>query len=129
MRIQTFKNHKGLIYGTDSKRIGCDKDGILRIGTAEVNISAVGESVMPVILNGCTGTYTATFTDKNGEVFELERVTLKEGRIVPPPQQAVDFMELRCRAELLEEQCKALSEEITELRKIFDTNSLNFLIK
>lgn len=129
MRIQTFKNHKGLIYGTDSKRIGCDKDGILRIGTAEVNISAVGESVMPVILNGCTGTYTATFTDKNGEVFELERVTLKEGRIVPPPQQAVDFMELRCRAELLEEQCKALSEEITELRNIFDTNSLNFLIK
>ena len=40
MRIQTFNNGKGLIHGTDNKRIGCDIAGTLKIGTAEVEISA-----------------------------------------------------------------------------------------
>lgn len=33
MIIQTFKNMKGIIYGEDPKRIGCDKSGVLKIGT------------------------------------------------------------------------------------------------
>ena len=70
MRIQTFKSKKGLIYGADAKRIGCDKDGILRIGSAEIGIFAESESIMPVLFNGCTGTYGATFTDKYGDVFD-----------------------------------------------------------
>lgn len=129
MKIQTFKNKKGLIYGDDAKRIVCDKDGILKIGSAEISISADTETIMPALFNGCTGIYRATFTDKYGDVFELEKVTIKGGRIESPPQSAVEFMELRCKVEALENRCNQLEEEIIALRNIFDTDSLNFLIK
>ena len=128
MRIQTFKNKKGLIYGADAKKISCDKEGILKIGTAEMKISADAETIMPVLFNGVTGAYKATFTDTNGEVFDLGRVIVRGGRIEPPPQSAVEYMELRVRAEALEARCNALEEEVFRLRNIFDTNSLNILI-
>ncbi len=129
MKIQTFKNRKGLIYGDDQKRIGCDKEGILKIGTTEVMISPETESIMPVLFNGCTGNYSATFTDKYGDVFDLGKVTVKGGRISAPPQIAVEFMDLRCKLDALEEMCNGMQEQIRELSNIFDTNSLNFLIK
>jgi hypothetical protein len=119
---------KGLIHGSDPKRIGCDKEGTLKIGTTEVSISPEAESVMPLLFNGCTGDYKATFTDKYGNVYELEKVSVRNGRILPPPQVSVDFMELRCRADELEATCDSLMEQVRELRNIFDTNSLNFLI-
>lgn len=128
MRIQTFKNKKGLIYGDDSKRIGCDKSGTLKIGSAEVVISAENESIMPVLFNGVSGVYKATFTDSDGVAYELANVTVRGGRICPPPENAVEFMELRCRAEALEAECESLREQIRDLSNIFDTNSLNFLI-
>ena len=128
MKIQTFKNKTGLIYGADAKKISCDKDGILKIGTAEMKISADAETIMPVLFNGCTGVYGATFTDKYGDVFDLGKVTVRGGRIDPPPQTAVEYMELRVRAEALEARCNALEEEVFRLKNIFDTNSLNFLI-
>lgn len=129
MKIQLFKNKKGLVSGTDSKHIGCDKGGVLRIGTAEVTISPGSDSIMPILFNGCNGVYKATFTDSIGEVYELERVTVKEGRITPPTQTASEIAELRIRADALEDKCEALEEEIRKLSNIFDTNSLNFLIK
>ena len=128
MRIQTFKNKKGLIYGTDVKRISSDKSGTLKIGSTEISISAEAEAIMPVLFNGCSGRYKATFTDSDGAVYELANVTIRGGRIVPPSEEAVEFMELRCRAETLEAECESLREQIRELRNIFDTNSLNFLI-
>lgn len=128
MKIQTFKNMKGLIYGADAKRIGCDKSGILKIGSTEmITISSDKESIMPELFNGSSGTYKATFTDSDGAVFELANVTIRGGRIVPPPENAVEFMELRCRAEALEALCEKMQEQIRELSNIFDTNSLNFL--
>jgi hypothetical protein len=127
--IQTFRNKKGLIYGNDDKRIGCDRDGVLRIGTAEIPISAESESIMPVLFNGCTGTYKATFTDKNGEVYDLDKVTIRGGRIIPPPPTAVEIAELRHRADAMEEICEDLYAKFEYLSNIFDTNSLNFLIK
>jgi hypothetical protein len=129
MRIQTFNNKKGLIYGSDSKRISCDKEGVLKIGTAEISIVPDEESIMPVLFNGCTGTYKATFTEKNGDTYELEKVTVRGGRIEPPPPIAVELMELRVRAEALEAKCDALERENHRLNNIFDTNALNFLIK
>lgn len=128
MKIQTFKNKTGLIYGTDAKRIGCDKDGILKIGSAEIKISAEAEAIMPVLFNGCTGVYGATFTDKYGDVFDLGKVTVRGGRIEPPPQSAVEYMELSCRAAELEARCDYLEAEVRRLSNIFDTSSLNFLI-
>ena len=128
MKIQTFKNKKGLIYGADSKRIGCDKSGTLRIGSTEISISADKESIMPVLFNGVSGVYKATFTDSVGEIYELANVTIRGGRIVPPPENAVEFMELRCRLEALEALSEQIQIQIRELSNIFDTNSLNFLI-
>lgn len=128
MKIQTFKNNKGLIYGTDLKRIGCDKSGTLKIGSNEISISSDKESILPVLFNGVSGVYKATFTDSYGAVYELANVTIRGGRIVPPPENAVEFMELRCRVETLEELCEKIQDQIRELSNIFDTDSLNFLI-
>lgn len=121
MKITTFKNMKGLIHGSDPKRIGCNKAGVLKIGKVEVNISPEEDSIMPMLFNGCTGDYPATFTDGDGKVYEL-KVAVRGGWIAPPPPTTVELMELRCRAD-------AAEEKIEELSNIFDTNSLNFLIK
>ena len=129
MRVQTFKNMKGLIHGADTKRIGCDKEGVLRIGAAEIHIPAGEDTIMPLLFNGCTGDYKATFTDTQGNVYELDRVSVRGGRIVPPTQTAVEFMELRIRTDALEDECSRLHERINILAQIFDTDSLNFLIK
>jgi hypothetical protein len=129
MRIQLFKNTKGLIYGGDPKRIGCDREGILKIGTTEIKISPNEDAILPLLFNGCSGDYKATFTNKDGKVYELEKVAVRAGRIAPPPPVAVEIMELRCRADAAEDECEALREKIRELENIFDTNSLNFLIK
>lgn len=129
MKITIFKNMKGLIHGSDPKRIGCDKEGVLKIGNTEVTISPGADSIMPLLFHGATGDYEATFTDNHGKVYRLEKVAVRGGRIAPPPPTAVEIMELRCRADAAEDECEALREKIRELENIFDTNSLNFLIK
>lgn len=128
MKIQTFKNMKGLIHGTDPKRIECDKQGVLRIGTTEVSIEPTAPSVMPLLFNGADGVYDATFTDLFGMVYKLEKVTVRGGRIAPPSPTAAELMELRCRLDEAEDERDALKARIVELENIFDTNSLNFLI-
>ena len=128
MKIQIFKNGKGLIYGDDSKRIGCDKSGTLKIGSTEISISPEAESIMPVLFNGVSGVYKATFTASDGADYALANITVRGGRIVPPPENALEFMELRCRLEALETLSEQIQIQIHELNNIFDTNSLNFLI-
>ena len=122
MKITTFRNMKGLIHGGDSKRIGCEKSGTLKIGTTEIKISPGEDAIMPLLFNGCTGDYEATFTTSGGVVYKLEKVAVRDGRVMPPSPTTVELMELRCRAD-------AAEEKIEELSNIFDTNSLNFLIK
>ena len=129
MRLQTFNNFKGLIYGSDPKRIGCDISGVLKIGETEVKISAEEDAIMPPLLHGGTGMFEATYTDNAGMVYTLEPVTVQGGRIEAPPPVKVELMELRYRADRAEEECEALREKIRELENIFDTNSLNFLIR
>lgn len=127
MTITTFKNMKGLIHGSDPKRISCDREGILKIGKTEIEVS--DNSVMPTLFHGASGDYDAIFVDRTGKAYNLEKVEVRNGRIQPPPPTAVEIMELRCRTDAAEEECEALREEIRELQNIFDTNSLNFLIK
>lgn len=129
MRIQTFNNRKGLIYGVDAKRIESVKPGTLKIGSHVIHISSDGEAIMPVLVNGSSGVYSATFYSLDGITYDLANVTIKEGRIVPPNENAVEFMELRCRADQAEAERDALRARVNELEHIFDTNSLNFLIK
>ena len=122
MKITIFKNMKGLIHGSDPKRIGCDVAGVLKIGKVEINISAEEDSIMPMLFNGCSGDYEATFTTKSGKVYKLEKVAVRGGWIQSPPPTTVELMELRYRADRAE-------EKLEELSNIFDTNSLNFIIK
>ncbi len=129
MRIQTFSNMKGLIFGNDPKRIGCDKEGVLKIGMTEIAIMPEKESILPLLFNGGTGEYPATFTDVYGVEYTLEKVSVQSGRITPPPPTSVEVMELRCRADAAEAKNEALTQRIKELEGIFDTNSLNFLIR
>ena len=129
MKIQFFKNGKGLIHGDDPKRIRSDIEGTLKIGTAEIKIAPGVESIMPSLFNGYTGYYEASFISSIGNVYEIEKVAIKGGRIVPPSQTTIELMELRCRADVLESAVEAMAQKILELDNIFDTDSLNFLIK
>ncbi len=122
MILTLFKNKKGLIHGGDPKRISCEREGVLKIGKTEIFIVPEEESVMPMLYHGATGDYEASFTAENGEVYNLEKVAVRGGWIQPPHPTAVELMELRCRTE-------AAEEKIEKLEKIFDTNSLNFLIR
>lgn len=128
MQIQTFMNLKGLIHGRDPKRIGCDRDGTLNIGSTEIFVSQSGDTIMPILFHGATGDYVATFTDAEGITYDLGKVEVRNGRVAPPSQTAVELMELRCRADILERENTALKQKVEELSNIFDTNSLNFLI-
>ena len=129
MRIQIFKNNKGLIYGSEPKRISCDIGGVLKIGSTKIEVKANTENIFPLLFNGSTGKYKASFTSDAGCVYELAEVTVKGGRVLPPSQTAIEFMELRCRVEYLEDRCIELENEVIRLNGIFDTNSLNFLVK
>ena len=127
MKIQLFENMKGMIHGSDPKRIGCDREGVLKIGSAEIEVSS--DSIMPLLFYGATGDYEASFTDSFGKEYQLEKVAVRNGRIASPSPTALDILELRCRAETAEKERDALRDRIRELENIFDTNSLNFLIK
>lgn len=126
MRIQTFKNKKGLIYGEDASHITCDKDGELRIGSTVVLIYAGRESIFPTLPNG---DYKAIFTTTDGNVYELERVSVRAGRVLQPPETTLELMALRIRLDDIETVCDTLIAKVRELDNIFDTNALNFLIK
>ena len=129
MRVQTFKNGKGLICGEDPKRICADKGGVLNIGGVEVGITAATESVLPLLFNGSVGHYRATFAEEGGAVYDLGMVEVRGGRIAPPSETAVELAELRHRLDELRDVVDRMKDEIRELANIFDTNSLNFLIK
>ena len=125
MRIQLYKDKRGLIYGDDPSHIGCDREGVLRIGTETVNVSEGREAAFPSLANG---NYKATYAT-GGKVYELETVSVRGGRILPPSREALEIMELRVRLDRLEDICEAMQIKITELDNIFDTDSLNFLTK
>lgn len=128
MRIQTFKNMKGIIYGDDPKRIGCDKSGVLKVGNAEIGISSEKDEILPPLFHGGTGEYKASFTDSDGAIYDLGTIEVRTGRIAAPPPIAAELMELRVRVDEAESACEAAMQRVHELSQIFDTNSLNFLL-
>jgi hypothetical protein len=127
MNIQLFLNKKGLIYGDDPKRITCDSEGLLKIGNAEIEVTPHKECIMPTLFYGASGRFGATYLT-NGELYELGEVVVRKGRIEPPSPQTVEIMVLQCRADKAEKERDQLKADVEELRNIFDTNSLNFLI-
>lgn len=129
MKITTFKNMKGMIHGGDPKRITANANGVIKIGRTTIEVFADTAMVFPLLFHGGTGDYEATFTTEDGAVYNLGKVAVRGGRVMPPSATAVEIMELRCRADVAEDERNAMREEIENLKAIFDTNSLNFLIK
>ena len=84
---------------------------------------------MPLLFNGCDGDYHATFATSDGEGYDLGTVSVRGGRIATPPASAVEIADLRCRLDEAETEMQTMKENIQELFQMFDTNSLNFLIK
>lgn len=129
MKIKLFRNGTGMIHGGDPKRVSCDRDGTLKIGGAELEVTSGEKAIMPYLFFGASGNYDAVFTDREGKVYVLGRVVVRSGRIAPPSPVALEIMELKCRADTAEAECECLAERVRALEGIFDTNSLNFLIK
>lgn len=128
MKIQLFLNKKGLIHGANPHRIECEVDGCLVIGGTEITVKPNEDCVLPTLFYGATGTYDASYKTNDG-VYNLGRVSVLNGRIQPPPATAVEIMELTCRADFAELERDRMKQEIEDLKHIFDTDSLNFLIK
>ena len=128
MKIQLFLNKTGLIYGDNAKRIKCDVGGVVDIGGTQIVVEANHNNVLPTLFYGATGIYDATFTTTDGEVYNLGRVEVRNGRISSPPPTAVEFMRVNVRADEAEKERNEMKRDIRILSKIFDTNSLNFII-
>lgn len=127
MNIQLFINKQGIVYGNDNKRICCDREGVLLIGSTKIHVNANADNVMPLLFYGASGDYEAKFVT-NDATYDLGKVTLRSGRIVPPSPEEVKIMDLTCRADQAERERDEMREKIEELSNIFDTNSLNFII-
>lgn len=121
MKITLFKNKKGLIHGTDPRRISCDRAGILHVGKTQIEVTSDGNAVMPMLFYGATGEFAASFADENGETYDLGNAVVHAGWIRPPSPEAVELMELRVRADEAEDRLEMLEG-------LFDTNALNFII-
>ncbi len=83
MKIILFNNSKGLISGEDPQIIECERSGVLRIGNEEIKITSGEHSIMPLLFEGRTGDYGATFTTPTRRVWDLGNVTVREGQIHP----------------------------------------------
>ena len=129
MKIQLFLDKTGLIHGTDTGKITASVDGTLTIGREKIEIKAHEDSTLPKLLGGSIGVCEAHFDAATGEKYTLNSVSVRGGYIVPPNALVAEIMELKRRADEAEKACREMRKKIHELEHIFDTNSLNFLIK
>lgn len=127
MKIQLLMNKTGLIYGDNNKRITCDKSGVLQIGGTNITIEAKKSCVLPILFYGASAVYDATFITCEEE-YNLGKVEVRNGRISSPSPTAVEFMKVHHREDVAEKERDQMKLEIEDLKKIFDTNSLNFII-
>lgn len=130
MHIQTFNNGTGVIFGDDIKRICAKADGVLTICGTNISVTKETPSVLPVLGYGSTGRYPAIFSPSDSEtIYDLGYITISKGRIVPVSDVEAKIAELQSRADEDDREISLLKQKIEELSNIFDTNSLNFLIK
>lgn len=126
MKIHRFKNGTGTITGVDTQRIYSDASGILQVGAVALAITNATEGVaVPRIKDGI---YCARFVSGDNE-YSLGNIKVRNGFI--SPQKIYTDIEIRLmhRVDELEEKVVTLEAKTNELDSIFDTDSLNFLIK
>lgn len=140
MKLHLFNNKKCVIYGHDSTRLECERGGTIRIGATKINVTPGEPIILPPLPNG---TYKPCFTDSEGTMYEGHETVIRGGRIASPPKEVIELFELRCKYETLEkgtekmfadlkqsisEKFGEIDKEIEDLKSVFDTNSLNFII-
>ena len=129
MKLYTFSNKKCVIFGHDPTRLECEREGWLKFGPAKIKVAPGDPTTLPPIVDG---TYKPSFVASDGSVYEGYVTVVRNGRITSPPKETLELFDLRCRYEELQtkmaEKFDAIDKEIKELKSIFDTNSLNFII-
>lgn len=129
MIIQLFNNKNFLVHGEDNKRLTCERSGTLRIGNAEIPVKANEENVLPPLFFGASADFKVSFVTAEGDTYDGGKVSVRSGRLISAPPEKVEMMELHIRCDETEKQLREAREDIDRLKKIFDTNSLNFIIK
>lgn len=129
MKLYTFSNKKCVIFGHDPTRLECDKEGWLKIGATKIKVTPGESTNLPPIVDG---TYKPSLLASDGTVYEGYVTVVRNGRITSPPKETLELFDLRCRYEELQtklaEKFAIIDKEIADLKSVFDTNSLNFII-
>lgn len=128
MIISLLRDGTAVIHGTDAKRISCATPGVLTIGKAKITVAPEGD-VLPSLINGLTGIYSGCYVTDYGKRYELPHIEIKGGKIAPLTPEQKEIVALRIRADEAEAERDALRKDCDDLRNMFDTNALNFLIR
>ena len=114
MTIIIFDNTKGIIRGSDPRRIISRYGGVLQIGDDRIKVEATVKNELPNLCGGYTGEVNATFYCDTGCTHELFNVYLDGGVIVPPSKDyeslAQDYKLVSVLNSRIEEATKALEE-------------------
>jgi hypothetical protein len=129
MIIQLFNNKNFLVHGEDNKRLTCERSGTLRIGNTEIPVKANEENILPPLFFGASADFKASFVTADGDIYEGGKVSVRSGRLLSAPPEKVEMMELHIRCDEAEKRQKENRKDIDMLKKLFDTNSLNFIMK
>lgn len=127
MKLTIFDNKKGLVRGKNSSCIISEYGGVLKIGNSSIQIAARNMTALPILCDGQTGEFEATFTDENGNVYNLFNVNLADGIIVQPSAEYEELGVLHKRINFISKRIKYLSDELEKnnTQKQEAVNALN----
>ncbi len=125
MRIHLFNDKTGVVHGIDSRNIIADKCGTLIIGGKKIPVLASRLTALPAIPDS---TYMVKFEGVDGFSYHIGSVAIHNGGIVSNKSYTERELALRHALDKAENRIAELTERVDALEKIFDTDSLNFLI-
>lgn len=125
MRIHLFNDKTGVIHGIDSRNLIADKCGTLLIGGKKIPVFDSRLTALPAILDS---TYMAKFEGCDGVIYHIGSVAIHNGGLVSNKSYTERELALRHALDEAEVRIAELTERVDALEKIFDTDSLNFLI-
>lgn len=124
MRIHLFNDGTAVITGMNTHSVTCDKCGVFKIGSMKMPIFDSKECALPMLSDGC---YTASVTIETGKEYRVGYVSIHNGGIVPSRVSEKELM-LHHELDRANDKIEELTAKVDALEKIFDTDSLNFLL-
>lgn len=129
MILILFNNSKGIVQYDESNKLASAHAGVLKIGDGIVTIQAKTQTELPILCNGKTGEFAATFTDENGKVYNLFNVHLVDGRIAAPSAELEQFVSLYIKAQSCDRMIERLQQEKQEAINALNNHPLKYLIQ